>query len=62
MIEVVNVLVQKLVVNGSLMEACLGYDEELDLIQIVSSDKMQGATEHVAMKLQDVLRCQTNSH
>ena len=41
---VANVLVQKLEVNGSLMEACLGYDEELDLIQIVSGDKMQGAT------------------
>ena len=60
MTVVANVLVQKLEVNGSLMEACLGYDEELDLIQIVSGDKMQGATGLVVMKLRDVLNCHSN--
>jgi len=59
-IEAVSILVQKLEVNGSLMEACLGYDEELDLIQIVSSDNIEGVTGLVVMKLKDVLRCRNS--
>ena len=59
-IEAVSILVQKLEVNGSLMEACLGYDEELDLIQIVSSDNIEGVTGLVVMKLKDVLKCRNS--
>ena len=47
--RVASIPVQRLQVNGSLMVSCLGYDEKLDVLRIVSSDLSDGANGLVEM-------------
>ena len=59
--RVASIPVQRLKVNGSLMISCLGYDQKLDVLRIVSSDLSDGANGLVEMRLKrEVLKCGTS--